>query len=337
MILADKIIQLRKKQGWTQEEFASRMKVSRQAVSKWEGAQAVPDLNKILQMSELFGVSTDALLKDEICPEALTQQDAAGGEAAEAEAAEYRQLSLEQARRFLELRQMAARYIPFSITLFVLALIVMIIVAGGADLGILPLPKEAGAALGLSLAAALSVPGVALLLFSYNRNKELSFVGRVPTETDYGADSLAKSKQEAYRDKAFRRSVTGVTLLILSLIPLFLTAFFDQPEISPLHEFYAILLVCLFFLVADSGIFILVYNGIIAASYDRLLARRTSPVSELDHQSVFYKLRTILWPATVIVYLIWSIPFSAWPVSWLVFPVAVYLYIIFTRLAKKEM
>ena len=62
MILADKITEERKKNGWSQEELANQLGVSRQAVSKWESAGAVPDLQRILQMSELFGVSTDYLL-----------------------------------------------------------------------------------------------------------------------------------------------------------------------------------------------------------------------------------------------------------------------------------
>lgn len=65
MIFADKLIRLRKKAGWSQEELASQMNVSRQSVSKWEGAQSVPDLDKIVRLSKLFGVSTDYLLKDE--------------------------------------------------------------------------------------------------------------------------------------------------------------------------------------------------------------------------------------------------------------------------------
>jgi transcriptional regulator with XRE-family HTH domain len=54
MILADKIIENRKKNGWSQEELARMLGVSRQSVSKWEGIQAVPDMNKILQMADLF-------------------------------------------------------------------------------------------------------------------------------------------------------------------------------------------------------------------------------------------------------------------------------------------
>ena len=65
MILADKIIELRKKAGMSQDELAEQMDVSRQSVSKWEGAQSVPDLSKILKLSEIFGVSTDYLLKDD--------------------------------------------------------------------------------------------------------------------------------------------------------------------------------------------------------------------------------------------------------------------------------
>ena len=51
MILAEKIIDLRKKNGWSQEELAEKMEVSRQSISKWEGAQSVPDMNKIIKMN----------------------------------------------------------------------------------------------------------------------------------------------------------------------------------------------------------------------------------------------------------------------------------------------
>ena len=66
MILADKLIELRKKRGWSQEELAEQLGVSRQSVSKWESAQSVPDMERVLQLSELFGVTTDYLLKDSV-------------------------------------------------------------------------------------------------------------------------------------------------------------------------------------------------------------------------------------------------------------------------------
>ncbi|MCD7887911.1 MAG: helix-turn-helix domain-containing protein [Clostridiales bacterium] len=63
MNIADRIQQLRKARGISQEELADQVGVSRQAVSKWESEQSVPDLNKIVLLSDYFGVTTDYLLK----------------------------------------------------------------------------------------------------------------------------------------------------------------------------------------------------------------------------------------------------------------------------------
>lgn len=65
MRLSDKIVALRKTNGWSQEELAEKLNVSRQAISRWEGATAQPDATNILQLSKLFGVTTDYLLNDE--------------------------------------------------------------------------------------------------------------------------------------------------------------------------------------------------------------------------------------------------------------------------------
>lgn len=70
MILAEKITEERKKNGWSQEELAEKLGVSRQAVSKWESTGSVPDLQRVIQLAELFAVSTDYLLKDEMTSDA---------------------------------------------------------------------------------------------------------------------------------------------------------------------------------------------------------------------------------------------------------------------------
>ena len=62
MTIAEQIQKLRIQKGLTQERLAEMLEVSRQSVSKWELGQAVPDVEKIIRMSELFDVSTDAIL-----------------------------------------------------------------------------------------------------------------------------------------------------------------------------------------------------------------------------------------------------------------------------------
>ena len=65
MKLPDKIIELRKARGWSQEDFAEKLDVSRQAVSRWENGTALPDAQNVLHMSKLFNVTTDYLLNDD--------------------------------------------------------------------------------------------------------------------------------------------------------------------------------------------------------------------------------------------------------------------------------
>lgn len=65
MKLADKIIMLRKQAGWSQEELANQLGVSRQAISKWESSQSLPDIDKIISLAKLFNTTTDDLLLDD--------------------------------------------------------------------------------------------------------------------------------------------------------------------------------------------------------------------------------------------------------------------------------
>ena len=59
MIFAEKVLALRRRNGWSQEELAEKAGVSRQSISKWESAASIPDIDRILVLARVFGVSTD--------------------------------------------------------------------------------------------------------------------------------------------------------------------------------------------------------------------------------------------------------------------------------------
>ena len=65
MTFGEKLQKLRKEKGWTQEELAGHIHISRQALSKWELGTAIPDTENVVQISKLFHVSTDYLLNDD--------------------------------------------------------------------------------------------------------------------------------------------------------------------------------------------------------------------------------------------------------------------------------
>lgn len=119
MILGEKIANLRKQNGWSQEELAEMMNVSRQSVSKWEGSQSVPDLDRILQLARLFSVTTDYLLKDEAEITEFVAEDAGSGSS--------RVVSLQEANEYLALRKEAAPKIALGVFLCIISPICMLI------------------------------------------------------------------------------------------------------------------------------------------------------------------------------------------------------------------
>ena len=112
MTMGEKIQQLRHAAGLSQEQLAAQLGVSHQSVSKWEGAQSIPDMEKILQMSRIFGVTIDFLLKDE-----METAEAAP----ETETAAARRVTMEEAFRYLELRRQAAPKMALATLLCVLS------------------------------------------------------------------------------------------------------------------------------------------------------------------------------------------------------------------------
>lgn len=113
MTFADKLIRLRKQKGWSQEELADKLDVTRQAVSRWEGAQTYPDLPKIIQIGDVFGVSLDYLLKDE------AQEEESASVGKERETAE--KLSDEDVICYLKKSDISAAFKSVATAFFILA------------------------------------------------------------------------------------------------------------------------------------------------------------------------------------------------------------------------
>lgn len=78
MKFCEKLYEVRKKAGMTQNDLAEKLNVSRQAVSRWEMGTAMPDVENLVAMSELFGVSLDYLLKDTAASQATSQTEESG-------------------------------------------------------------------------------------------------------------------------------------------------------------------------------------------------------------------------------------------------------------------
>ena len=70
----EKLIKLRKAAGFSQEELGNRLNVARQTVSKWELGETTPEMDKLEELSNIFGISIDELVKDDVIPNVITKE-----------------------------------------------------------------------------------------------------------------------------------------------------------------------------------------------------------------------------------------------------------------------
>ena len=207
MILADKIIRLRKKNGWSQEELAEKMNVSRQAVSKWEGAQTVPDLGKVLQLSELFGVTTDYLLKDDLENEEFAD-DAAD--------ASLKRVTLAEANEFIEWRKSASVRIALATFLCILSVIPLLILGAASEVKDFGISENIACAIGLVALLVIVTVAVAIFIFCGFKNAPYEFLDKEDFDTEYGVKGMVTAKQKDYRNTYIRNNIIGTCLCILS-------------------------------------------------------------------------------------------------------------------------
>ena len=188
MILADKIIRLRKKNGWSQEELADKMNVSRQAVSKWEGAQTIPDLEKILQLSILFGVTTDYLLKDEIENEELTSDTSSD--------TTVKRISIEEATAYIEQRKKASWRIALATFLCILSPITLIVLTMLSELPNAIVTEATASSIGLTVLFAFILCAVPLYIYCGFKNQPYEFLDKnVPFELEYGVKGVVTQRK----------------------------------------------------------------------------------------------------------------------------------------------
>lgn len=291
MILADKIIMLRKKSGWSQEELAVQLGVTRQSVSKWEGAQSVPDMDKVVQLSRLFGVSTDFLLKDELeVQETLSAHDETA----------LRRVSMEQAARYLTLQRENAPRMALATLLCVLSPICLLFFAAASEYARFPLGEDAAAGLGVIVLLLLVAAGVALFLLCAARVKEFDFLEKEPFETEYGVTGMVRARRHDYEPTHTRRTVLGTLLCILALVPLFAAACLGGADIL------YVCAVCALLALAGLGAMLFVLDGVYYGAMDKLLEEGDYTRVSKARSDLFGTLTLIYWLCVTALFLFLS-------------------------------
>ncbi len=304
MILADKIIRLRKKNGWSQEELAGKMNVSRQAVSKWESAQTIPDLEKILQLSNLFGVTTDYLLKDEIEDEEFTD---------DASDSTIKRIPIEKAKLYLEQRKRASWKIAIATFLCILSPITLIILGSASGIPEFGISETAAGMIGLVVLFAFVLCAVPIYIDCGFKNEPFAFLDKnIPFELEYGVKGLVTERQKQFRDIYVKWNITAVCLCIFSPVPLITSAFSE-------NEMLCTMMLAVTMILAGLGVFIFIIVGVQNASMQKLLKEGEYTEEEKTRSRLREAVGLAYWCVLTAIYLIWSFLTNHWHISWIVF------------------
>lgn len=306
MIMAEKIAALRRRSGWSQEELAEKMSISRQSVSKWESGASIPDLDKILKMSEIFGVTTDYLLKDNIEELSIVTDSAV------AEEAEGRRVSLEEANAFMELTELLSTKIAAAVWLFIVSPICVIILGG--------MSEDFASGIGATVVLLLVAVGVATIIINGLRLKKFEYLEKEKVYTEYGVSGIVQKKKDEYMPEFRTKVAIGVVLCILGAVPVIIGA------ALALSELVLCCLVGVLLLMVACGVFLIVSAGMITGSYDKLLETGDYSPEEKDIKRRTEFFPGIYWCLITAVYLGISFYTNDWHRTWIIYAVAGVLY-----------
>lgn len=318
MILAEKIMMLRKKCGWSQEELADQLDISRQSVSKWESGASIPDLDKIIRMSTLFGVSTDYLLKDEL--ENITYSET------DDEVQEIHNVSVEEANEYMDESRHFAKWLAPAVSACVFSPVPLIVMAGAAEYGVINLSENMVGGFCTGALLLIIAIAVGVMIISSLRVGKFVYLEKDAISLQYGVQGIVQKRKKDF-EKTFTSCIAvGVMCCILGIVPLLVVSgIMDGQEGFPVIVCVGVLLSMI-----AIGVWFFVWASVIYGSFQKLLQQGEYTEEKKEINREFERkmgfVPAIYWCITTAIFLAISLPNNSWDKSWVVWPVAGLLF-----------
>lgn len=309
MNLAEKIITLRKEMSWSQEDLANEINVSRQAVSKWEQNQSVPDMDKIIKMSELFKVSVDSLVKDDI--EIIQER--------QSEKINLKSLNLEDAQTYLTLVFIQSKKIAFSVMLFILSPVVLIILTSLSELNSTKISENSASAIGLIILFSMISVAIAIIIITSSKIADYQYLDSELLRIDPEVKKFVNEARSIYKTEYTKKLVLGIVLCVLSVLPLFIRLLFTHNN----QSIYAVPMILFF---VSIGVYFLIESSIKKTAYEKLLQEGEFTKQNKLKKPMRNKLSTVYWLLCTTIFLAYSFITRNWGYSWIIYALAGIMY-----------
>lgn len=319
MKLSEKITELRKKNGWSQEELAFRLGISRQSVSKWESGAALPEMEKIVQLAELFDVSCDYLMREQLTSADLPKKSSVVAPSEEPSVVPEDDgfaADLEPSASVVEdadITDLVARMRKAAVLnaiggmLCVLCPVLLIILAARADARLV----SDGVVVGVGLSVLLVLVAIGVVLFV--------LASRFRFEGEGNASVRAALKKWINTNNRFYVVIIAVAaaLCVISAVPLFVAIATDAENAIVVCNAVACMLG-----IVSVGVALFIYVGVIKESAARLLACNEQSSKQQQKKQLFENISSLYWTLALAVYLIWSFLSQGWGYTWIVWSIA---------------
>ena len=320
MILADKIINLRKKNAWSQEELAEKLGVSRQSISKYESAQSVPDMEKILKLSRIFGVTTDYLIKDEIEDPEFLDEDY--------EETRKKKVSMEMANEYLTLKENSGKNIALGVSLCIISPIPLIISSEAYESKLLSVPENVVEGICLTVLILFVIAVVGIFVTEAMKLKKYEFIENEEIETDYGVDGMAKDRGEKFHDYFMKYNLIGILLIVASVIPIFIGM------IVSVDDMVMAISVSILLVLVSIGVNFLVKTNIYMNSIKAILEEEDFTRENKAFRKKSEPFVTAYWIIATAIYLAYSFVTNNWDRSWIVWPLAGVSFVVYNIILR---
>ncbi|MCH5345243.1 MAG: helix-turn-helix domain-containing protein [Acetatifactor sp.] len=311
-----KILSIRQNANMAQGELAMRLGVAPQAISKWESGGSIPDLDKIIKLSNLFGVSTDYLLKEEI-------EELAAGEGmalTEAEEAAGRAMSVEEAEEFLRITKSFAKMIGLGVVLCILSPVSLILLTGMSEAGMIVLSEDLVGGVGVVVLLLLIAVAVAIFIINGIHYSKNDYLEQEKIWPGYGVEGTASKRKEAFRGTFSICITIGVGLCILGVVPVILVGVMEAGVLAQTGS------VCVLLAMIAVAVYLFVWSGITYGSYDKLLQIGDYTKENKDFNKFMHPVAGIYWCLATAIYLFWSFRSNRWEDTWIMWPAVAVLY-----------
>ena len=312
MTLAEKIMKYRKEMGWSQEDLADKLNISRQSVSKWESGTSTPELNKIILLADIFRVSIDALVKEDLEDSVTIESD---------KKVALRKMSMDDVTRYEALRNQKTKIVARNVAIFIYACVPLFFLLALSQVEQLNIPTGISVGIGLACMFIMVLIAISGFIRTEVNRTDFELFEKQAFTLDYGIKEIYQEKSKHYRSTRGRKIFISISMIMLSVL---------LPIISGIYHFSSmtvLLMLGIMILIFGASVALIINTASKYNTYQSILQEGVYSTKAKKEIPLYQKCGVIYWPIVLDIYLAWSFGSSDWGKTWIVWPISAILFV----------